>query len=961
MTNSTKWILFIALLSAIAIASAGETRPQMLASNVKTAITVDGKLDEDVWQHAPVYNTFTPLNKVGSVRRKTDVRMLYTPQGIVVGFHCYMPPDEIVAEPGPLDHMNSYRGESVEFMVDSAATADTYHHFVLNAANCAYDACRLQGGYIETAHWTSGFLHAVGRTNDGWTAEMMIPYRVLDFGNGVNRSFWKVNFARHSLIEGTDQDYSVATPQGTIHTSLDFITVNAPEILFDDYMLTLRKPEFSGKSAGEGFAGNITSKITNHSDLVQRLKVSASIRMPDGAIKLSASELELPSKGEQELSLELPLLEKGGDGIGTLLFRNATTNRIVILAEFPCQVKYVPLTIKIIDPHYRNAIFASQKLDKVRFIVDADTSSGTDQLRAGVKLPGTNGKILCSQNINPGKAQQFDFPAEPLPEGNLEIFAELLDKNGKNIAMVTEDIRKLPYLEGEVFIGKDDLIYRDGKPVFILASWADDYTSPDYNLNIVKDTPAEMIFCDITGIDGYRELYQELKRTQTVRAETIERFREIARQNRDDPRVFAYFIMDEPYYCITTKCAETLTVPLKEEDPWHPSCFGCSPTYWPAAEIFATHPYPSCRIGQPFSNFQMFVARMEDNFRNCYRKPGQYADLFMHQGFNYGDCGRRDERIPSYEEFRSQNFLMLILGCQGVFFYNRTTPHYPELYIGMPHLRKELLVVGNHLCIQSHAEQEPCASNANFKLMGRKNRVDGSYWLMVCNASYETVEAEIEFAPVKNQPMQVLSENRMVTLQQGRFVDRFTPWEVHIYTTNMADFKLTPRTVITAAIEEVYAKRAKPGNLAYQRFEDETVNVTASSNFFYDDRAENILWHLADGVCEGDALLRRSFMDGILVYKDTTPNEVPDWFQFQFKKPIKAGRVVIYPVSDSVTDYRIEVMKNGKLETVAEAHNVSGLRSEVSFEPVETDIVRCTVTGNRGEHTIVYEMEVYSK
>ena len=53
---------------------------------------------------------------------------------------------------------------------------------------------------------------------------------------------------------------------------------------------------------------------------------------------------------------------------------------------------------------------------------------------------------------------------------------------------------------------------------------------------------------------------------------------------------------------------------------------------------------------------------------------------------------------------------------------------------------------------------------------------------------------------------------------------------------------------------------------------------------------------------------------------------VPDWFQFQFKK--RQGRSCVL-----FADYRIEVMKT-QVETVAEAHNVSGLRSEVSFEPV---------------------------
>ncbi len=958
MLSKMKWALALSLLAAFSALAADS--PAVQAATVSRVIQVDGRLDEAQWRQAPIFASFVPLNLSGKVRRRTEVRMLYTPQGVAFGFRCLMPQSEIRAEPGPLDHMNSYRGESVEVMLDSAATAENYIHLLLNAADCPYDGRREQGGFIEDGKWNSGFLHAVSRDQDGWTAELLVPYRALDFATGVHPTTWKVNFARHSLIGDTDQDYSVAAPSGNIHTSGDFLPVNAPAMDLDEYKLAFGKAAFAGRPAAQGFASVITCDITNLGTAPRRLKLAARLYLPDGKVAITTQEKSIPAGARQDFTFAMPLLSKSAQAVAEIQVRSAETNRILLATRFPCKIEYIPLVIDLIDPHYKNAIFATQKLDKVRFLVKADASSGAASLLAGVRRADSK-QVLASAKAPVAAERRFEFDAAPLPETALDLFVQLLGKDGKPIAEATERIRKLPYVKGEVFIGKDDLIYRDGKPVFILAGWTDDYTSPDYNVSVVRDTPAEMIYLDVTGMPNYSAIYRELKATQTVRPELQQQLREFARKHRADPRAFAYFMMDEPHYCITTECAKAYTAPIREEDPWHPAAFCCPPSYHESAELFGTHPYPDCLIGKPFSNFQMFVARMEENYRKFYRKPGQYADLFTHQGFNYGDCGRRNNRIPSYEEFRTQNLLMLILGCQGVLFYNRTTPQYPELYVGMHHLRLELMAVGKNLVIQERVQPAPASAAPSLKMMGRRHRETGKVWLMACNASDTPCDAEIVFPALGDASLQVLSESRRVRAASGRLKDHFAPWEVHVYTDDATDFHFLDRAKIHELIEAEYRKRVKPGNLAYQRFENETVEVTASSNFFYNERADNVLFHLADGVCDGPPNLTHSFNDGVYVFKDNTPNKVPDWFQFKFKRPVRAARVVLYPVANSVVDYTIEVMQDGAFVKVAEAKDVSGARTEVAFPPVTTDTVRCTVTKNRGPNTLVYEMEVYAK
>ena len=59
----------------------------LAAGRASAEITVDGRLDEPEWERARVFTDFrvTQPYTLGSPRHPTEVRLLGTPQGIVVG------------------------------------------------------------------------------------------------------------------------------------------------------------------------------------------------------------------------------------------------------------------------------------------------------------------------------------------------------------------------------------------------------------------------------------------------------------------------------------------------------------------------------------------------------------------------------------------------------------------------------------------------------------------------------------------------------------------------------------------------------------------------------------------------------------------------------------------------------------------------------------------------------------
>ena len=86
-----------------------------------------------------------------------------------------------------------------------------------------------------------------------------------------------------------------------------------------------------------------------------------------------------------------------------------------------------------------------------------------------------------------------------------------------------------------------------------------------------------------------------------------------------------------------------------------------------------------------------------------------------------------------------------------------------------------------------------------------------------------------------------------------------------------------------------------------------------------------------------------------------------DWIEYEFLKPSKIGRVVVYPAENSLKDYRIEIERNGRFVTVADIKDAQGEAQTHTFTPETTKRMRLFVTANRGPNTRLFEIEVYEK
>ncbi len=161
-------------------------------------IHIDGRLDEPAWQAASPATDFViydPYNGKPSANR-TDVRVLYDDDALYVGAIMYdAAPDSIFAELGQRDEGDI---NADHFWVEISPFNDGLNGemFRVSASNVQIDnkmTTTESWGHNDT--WDAVWVSRTSINQDGWVAELKIPYSALRFPRSASQ-LWGINFWR---------------------------------------------------------------------------------------------------------------------------------------------------------------------------------------------------------------------------------------------------------------------------------------------------------------------------------------------------------------------------------------------------------------------------------------------------------------------------------------------------------------------------------------------------------------------------------------------------------------------------------------------------------------------------------------------------------------------------------------------------------------------------------------------
>ncbi|MBI3049672.1 MAG: carbohydrate binding family 9 domain-containing protein [Acidobacteria bacterium] len=161
------------------------------------AVHVDGALNEPDWSRAPVASGFIQNDpREGEpASEETEVRVLYDANNLYVGVLARdRQPDAILTSELAKD-FNRQSGDDFEIILDTFRDGRNGYMFATNARGAKWDAQMINEGREINENWDALWQVRARITEEGWYAEIAIPFRTLRFSSAASQT-WGVNFQR---------------------------------------------------------------------------------------------------------------------------------------------------------------------------------------------------------------------------------------------------------------------------------------------------------------------------------------------------------------------------------------------------------------------------------------------------------------------------------------------------------------------------------------------------------------------------------------------------------------------------------------------------------------------------------------------------------------------------------------------------------------------------------------------
>ncbi len=184
------------------VSSAG---PTVRAVRTTDAPTIDGRLDDAVWRDAVLITDFVQSNPVegAAPTESTEVRIAYDSDHLYLGFYAhYLDTRHIRAN--RVDRDQTRRDDWFAVMVDPFLDQQRAYRFSVNAYGVQGDAI-ISGGRRERGppggggdtSWDALFESGGQLVDDGWTAELAIPFKSLRYpAQGAGEHRWGLQITR---------------------------------------------------------------------------------------------------------------------------------------------------------------------------------------------------------------------------------------------------------------------------------------------------------------------------------------------------------------------------------------------------------------------------------------------------------------------------------------------------------------------------------------------------------------------------------------------------------------------------------------------------------------------------------------------------------------------------------------------------------------------------------------------
>jgi hypothetical protein len=167
------------------------------ATRATGRIELDGRLDDAAWGAAPVAKGFIQNDprEGAPATFDTEVRLVYDEEALYIGvFAKDDQPSGIIIHELRKD-FNTGNGDSFQVVIDTFKDERNGYQFAVNPAGAKWDAQMSNEGRESNSNWDGVWDVHTRVAEDGWYAEIRIPFRTLKFSPALEQT-WGINFQR---------------------------------------------------------------------------------------------------------------------------------------------------------------------------------------------------------------------------------------------------------------------------------------------------------------------------------------------------------------------------------------------------------------------------------------------------------------------------------------------------------------------------------------------------------------------------------------------------------------------------------------------------------------------------------------------------------------------------------------------------------------------------------------------
>ncbi len=178
------------------------------------APTIDGHLDEDLWQQVTRVDSFYQnISRMRAylIEGRTAIYLGYRGTTLYIGVKGWEPQTDNLQVSATARDENAWQDDCIELFFDPDRDRRTYWQFVINSGNTQFDQYADGSSRQGNIGWNGDFTSATHVADDYWSAEVAIPMEQFGEGQLGSGAVWAGNLARIRIANASEYGQWVPT------------------------------------------------------------------------------------------------------------------------------------------------------------------------------------------------------------------------------------------------------------------------------------------------------------------------------------------------------------------------------------------------------------------------------------------------------------------------------------------------------------------------------------------------------------------------------------------------------------------------------------------------------------------------------------------------------------------------------------------------------------------------------